>query len=82
MRNLNSIKLPNNYKCKVAIIGLGYVGLPLSLTYVENGYEVLGFDINKEIVEKINNLSLCFNLKRSLYFLMILYQGAKVYFIY
>ena len=44
----------NNKTATISIIGLGYVGLPLSLTYAENGYQVIGFDINKEIVKKIN----------------------------
>ena len=43
----NLIKKLNDKTAVISIIGLGYVGLPLSLTYVENGYEVLGFDINK-----------------------------------
>ena len=34
---------------KIGVIGLGYVGLPLSLTISERGYKVYGFDkdINK-----------------------------------
>ena len=31
---------------KIAVIGLGYVGLPISLTISKN-YETLGYDINK-----------------------------------
>ncbi len=41
-------------KATIGIIGLGYVGLPLCLTYVENGYKVLGFDINEKVVNNIN----------------------------
>lgn len=32
----------------VAVIGLGYVGLPLAVRAVERGYKVIGFDTNKE----------------------------------
>ena len=32
--------------------GLGYVGLPLAVTFAENGFQVIGFDINKEKIEK------------------------------
>ena len=39
-------------KKKVAIIGLGYVGLPLACLCARKGYAVLGIDINPEIVEK------------------------------
>jgi len=46
-------------KNKVTIIGLGYVGLPLALTILETKkYEVTGFDINEELVKKINEKSL------------------------
>ena len=38
----------------IGIIGLGYVGLPLLLRYCETGYKVLGFDIDKDKVEKLN----------------------------
>lgn len=41
-----------NGKEKLAVVGLGYVGLPLAITFAENGYEVIGFDVNKEKIEK------------------------------
>ncbi len=37
---------------KIAIIGLGYVGLPLSVAFAEK-YPVIGFDINPERVKKL-----------------------------
>lgn len=40
---------------KIAVIGLGYVGLPLALLASRKGYEVYGIDINTERVNKINN---------------------------
>ncbi len=39
---------------KVSVIGLGRVGLPLSLFIAEKGFEVKGVDIDKEKVERIN----------------------------
>lgn len=39
---------------KIAIIGLGYVGLPLAIEFAAH-YPVIGFDINKERVEELNN---------------------------
>lgn len=36
---------------KISFIGLGYVGLPLAVSFAENGIEILGFDINPD---KIN----------------------------
>ncbi|MDX1630963.1 MAG: nucleotide sugar dehydrogenase [Thermoanaerobaculia bacterium] len=38
----------------VGVLGLGYVGLPLALTFVEADYTVLGFDIDEEKVDRIN----------------------------
>ncbi|WP_227429829.1 nucleotide sugar dehydrogenase [Psychrobacter sp. I-STPA6b] len=42
-------------KAVVGIIGLGYVGLPLMLRYTEVGYQVLGFDIDKNKVDLLNS---------------------------
>ncbi|AJF60093.1 MAG: nucleotide sugar dehydrogenase [archaeon GW2011_AR10] len=38
----------------VAIIGLGYVGLPLACLCARKGLTTFGFDVNKKTVEKIN----------------------------
>jgi UDP-N-acetyl-D-glucosamine/UDP-N-acetyl-D-galactosamine dehydrogenase len=39
---------------KIAVIGLGYVGLPLAVEFGKK-YPVLGFDINKKRVEELGN---------------------------
>ncbi|AZA48828.1 nucleotide sugar dehydrogenase [Chryseobacterium carnipullorum] len=39
---------------KIAIIGQGYVGLPLALEFASH-YSVLGFDINLDRVDQLNN---------------------------
>jgi UDP-N-acetyl-D-glucosamine dehydrogenase len=39
---------------KIAIIGLGYVGLPLAIRFAESGVKVLGLDIDADKVVKIN----------------------------
>jgi UDP-N-acetyl-D-glucosamine dehydrogenase len=44
-----------NKKGLVGIIGLGYVGLPLSLTFVESNVGVIGFDIDKRVISNIKN---------------------------
>ncbi len=36
-----------NKKAKIAIIGLGYVGLPLAIEIAKSGYEVIGLDIDE-----------------------------------
>jgi UDP-N-acetyl-D-glucosamine dehydrogenase len=35
-------------QAKVGIVGLGYVGLPLAFTFLDAGFEVLGFDVDPE----------------------------------
>jgi UDP-N-acetyl-D-glucosamine dehydrogenase len=42
-----------NRTARVAIVGLGYVGLPLAETFAWGGYPVLGFDIDQEKVAKL-----------------------------
>lgn len=39
---------------KIAIVGLGYVGLPLALQFARNGVEVVGLDIDPAKVSAIN----------------------------
>ncbi|MCE7995888.1 MAG: nucleotide sugar dehydrogenase [Roseivirga sp.] len=39
---------------KIAIIGLGYVGLPLAVAFAEK-YKVLGFDINEPRIAELND---------------------------
>jgi UDP-N-acetyl-D-glucosamine dehydrogenase len=40
-------------QARVAVIGLGYVGLPLALLYSEQGFPVTGFDIDERKVSTI-----------------------------
>ncbi len=43
-----------NHEASVGVIGLGYVGLPLSLAVCKAGFRVRGFDINQERVDRLN----------------------------
>ncbi len=43
-----------NKQPKLAIIGLGYVGLPLAVAFAEK-YKVIGFDINEKRVNELSN---------------------------
>lgn len=36
---------------KLAVVGLGYVGMPLAVAFANKGIEVIGFDLNKEKIE-------------------------------
>jgi UDP-N-acetyl-D-glucosamine dehydrogenase len=40
-------------KAKIAVIGLGYVGLPTAVELAENGFRVFGIDIKKERVDLV-----------------------------
>ena len=39
---------------KVVVIGQGYVGLPLAMAIAEAGHEVIGFDLNNELENRLN----------------------------
>jgi len=39
---------------KICIVGQGYIGLPTAALFAKNGCEVLGVDVNEEIVNKLN----------------------------
>jgi UDP-N-acetyl-D-glucosamine dehydrogenase len=43
-----------NREAKVAVIGMGYVGLPLALLYTEQKFQVTGFDIDQRKVDTLN----------------------------
>jgi UDP-N-acetyl-D-glucosamine dehydrogenase len=42
-------------KAVVGVIGLGYVGLPLVLRFCEEGFHVIGFDVDSEKVTKLRH---------------------------
>jgi len=44
-----------NKAAKVSVIGLGYVGLPLAIEIGKAGFSVIGIDVNREKVNKINS---------------------------
>jgi len=41
-------------KTRIAIIGMGYVGLPLSLQFAKSGVEVVGVDIDSAKTDRLN----------------------------
>jgi UDP-N-acetyl-D-mannosaminuronic acid dehydrogenase len=40
---------------RVSVIGLGYVGLPTAATIAARGVQVLGVDIRKDVIERVNS---------------------------
>jgi UDP-N-acetyl-D-glucosamine/UDP-N-acetyl-D-galactosamine dehydrogenase len=43
------------YRRKIAVIGLGYVGLPVAVAFAREGWPVVGFDIDKARVGELSN---------------------------
>ncbi len=45
----------NRREAVIGIVGLGYVGLPLAREFLNEGFSVVGFDIDETKVDKINS---------------------------
>ncbi|NLU53112.1 MAG: UDP-N-acetyl-D-mannosamine dehydrogenase [Clostridiaceae bacterium] len=39
---------------KICVIGLGYIGLPTAAMFASSGHTVVGFDVNKKVIEALN----------------------------
>jgi len=46
------LKKNNNKSSIIGVIGLGYVGMPLSLSFINSGLKVIGFDIDNLKINK------------------------------
>lgn len=44
-----------NRDAVIAVIGIGYVGLPLAIEFAKEGYRVIGVDVSEKKVELINS---------------------------
>lgn len=74
-------------EANVGVIGIGYVGLPLSITIANNGFKVIAIDINEEkiqslkagksYVEDVSNEELQNVLKKELFFPSSDYSNLK-----
>jgi UDP-N-acetyl-D-mannosaminuronic acid dehydrogenase len=42
-----------NFK-KICVLGLGYIGLPTASTFATHGLQVIGVDINQQVVSRLN----------------------------
>ena len=51
----NIINKINHKKVTIGVIGLGYVGLPLSILIAKKGFKIFGFDNDKNKINKIQN---------------------------
>lgn len=39
---------------RISVVGLGYIGLPTAAVFAEQGIEVIGVDVNRHVVDTIN----------------------------
>jgi UDP-N-acetyl-D-glucosamine dehydrogenase len=51
---MDLLKKIESHQAKIGIVGLGYVGLPLLMEFVEQNFSTLGFDIDDKKVNKLN----------------------------
>ncbi len=42
-------------EAEIAVIGLGYIGLPTAIMFADAGFNVVGYEIRKDVVAKINS---------------------------
>lgn len=52
---LNKVKTKPKVNKKICIIGLGYIGLPTAALLANRGYDIIGVDVNEEVVKIINS---------------------------
>lgn len=51
---MNLLESIENHSAKIGVVGLGYVGLPLMMEFVEQGFKTIGFDIDDRKVNFLN----------------------------
>lgn len=51
----NFLTRVDDRECRIGIIGLGYVGIPLALRFSEVGFSIIGFDIDEVRVATLNS---------------------------
>ncbi|MGD9898976.1 MAG: nucleotide sugar dehydrogenase [Calditrichaceae bacterium] len=52
---MNLLDKINSKEAVIGVVGLGYVGLPLLMEFVEQGFNTVGFDIDGRKVEMLND---------------------------
>jgi len=53
IKNDNLLNLINKKKTIIGIFGLGYIGLPRAIQFLNAGYKVTGFDKDKKKIKKL-----------------------------
>ena len=44
----------NNKSVKIGVVGIGRIGLPTALSFANSGFNTVGIDINKKLVDMVN----------------------------
>lgn len=44
-----------NHKKKLAVVGLGYVGMPIAVAFAKKGIDVIGYDLNEKKIDLYKN---------------------------
>ena len=44
-----------NKTAKITIVGMGYIGLPTSIAFAQAGFNVNGYDVNKEVINTLKS---------------------------
>ena len=52
---IDAIQQTNTSVTKVAVFGMGYVGLTLSVSLANRGHQVVGVDINENLINRLNS---------------------------
>ena len=45
----------NSKSLKVGVVGIGRIGLPTALCFADSGFETIGIDINKTLIDMVNS---------------------------
>ena len=53
--NIRGARLTGAASKKISVLGLGYVGLPVSAAFASRGFDVVGVDVQPSIVDVINS---------------------------
>ena len=54
MKDLSLESMIEKNESKIGIIGLGYVGMPLTLRFSEVGFKTFGFDVDNKKINSLN----------------------------
>ena len=58
LSSLNSSQIQEcieNKSLKIAVVGIGRIGLPTALCFANAGFETIGIDINEKLVNMVNS---------------------------